>query len=390
VLPAAPLAACMAALRGAGVLAAHVEAAEAAEGLAEATLPKRKLESSAADKKRGAKPALAAPSTGHPQERLLDFVSVYSALVRPEEEFGALVAIFARGLDAECEARGSQAGGRRRRRRLEAAAGGGGRPGRASGGMKTAVPISDSAERGATDAAYTRNLLQQLLGGRVTAEVPLDRPLTVASLRVLIALLSLPAAEAARRRRRQCLLADEGACSVCLMMGASEDAQLYGMGMELAIALLAGGNARVQAAMHARLASGAQAFDGTNGAWMMSVKLRLRRGVKEISERKLFIAQQAERREFFSDEVAGLSAAAVAAVRADLERDFESEAFVLQTVEALRLLCEGHFGPLQVRGGKEIFHLHLCLLSVSCQNRLTDSPFSVSLLVFIFSQYGRY
>ena len=38
----------------------------------------------------------------------------------------------------------------------------------------------------------------------------------------------------------------------------------------------------------------------------------------------------------------GLSAATVVAMRTDLERDFPSRSFVLDVLELLRLMCEGH------------------------------------------------
>lgn len=357
VLPSAPVARCADALLAAGVMhepaARQLEAVQAERGKAVTH-----------DKPGGgeARPAAGverlAPATGHPQERLLEYARAYADIVDSRREFGALVAIFSVGLDAECEARGVRVLQRRGLAGAGASRGAGG--GGAGSGRGAAAGLVDglAAARGEMDAAYTRNLLKQLLGGRVIAGLPLDRALTVASLRVLIALLSLPAAQEARRRRRQWLLADEGACSVCLMMCSCADAQLFSLGMRFTIALLEGGNTHVQRAMHAALAAGTvAAFDGSNGSWMGQVKSRLRRGVKEISERKLFVAQQAERRQYLAEDVAGLSAAAAAAVRADIERDFESAAFVAETVEALRLLCEGHFAPMQEylrdpRGGR--------------------------------------
>ena len=350
VLPAAPIGKCIRALYEAGVLKESVARRVLAD-VDTSTEPGKTTKSTIVP---AGKSLLSSAATGHPQERLPEFLNSYDLIVHPETEFTSLVDIFAMGLDAECDAREAKLTGRRRKyssRRDASAAGRAAAVGVADGRAATAI-------RGATDAAYTRNLLQQLLRGRVTAEMPLDRALTVASMRVLIALLTLPPGQEARRQRRQVLLADEGACSVCLMMGACEDKQLYGLGMTLTIALLVGGNTHVQRCMHTALAvGGIEPFDGSNGSWMGEVKARLRRGIKEIAERKLFLAQQAERRAGYLDEVDGLSPAAAAAVKADIERDFDTSAYVAETVEALRLMCEGHFTPLQEylrdpRGGR--------------------------------------
>ena len=57
--------------------------------------------------------------------------------------------------------------------------------------------------------------------------------------------------------------------------------------------------------------------------------------------------QQSERRESFKLVTEGLSARAKAMVLEDVERPFQSKAFVVDVLETLRLMCEGHNEAMQ-------------------------------------------
>ena len=87
--------------------------------------------------------------------------------------------------------------------------------------------------------------------------------------------------------------------------------------------------------------------DGSKATFLTSVKRRLHLGIKEIRDRKVYLAQQAERREHFEEATAGMSARAKAMVHEDIERPFASRACVLEVLELLRLMCEGHHVEMQ-------------------------------------------
>ena len=72
------------------------------------------------------------------------------------------------------------------------------------------------------------------------------------------------------------------------------------------------------------------------------MKRRIRLGIKEIKERKVFLSQQEERRNHFEELTEGLSARAKAMVFEDQERPFSTKAFVMDVLELIRLFAEGH------------------------------------------------
>ena len=143
------------------------------------------------------------------------------------------------------------------------------------------------------------------------------------------------------------MLAGMGVGDVGLVMCASEDDELFELGVGLIIALLFPGNRDVALMMLDSLSDAASAEklypgEGSGSHFLHRIKYRLRLGFKEISERKLYLVLQVERRLVFSEATEGLSAAAVTAMRAELEKPFPSRAHVEKVVELLRLLCEGH------------------------------------------------
>eukprot|EP00966_Prymnesium_polylepis_P068397 1588813-Prymnesium_polylepis.2 len=60
--------------------------------------------------------------------------------------------------------------------------------------------------------------------------------------------------------------------------------------------------------------------DGSKGNYLSAMKRRIRLGIKELKERKTFLAQQHERKAHFSEITEGLSARAKAMVLEDVER----------------------------------------------------------------------
>jgi len=273
----------------------------------------------------------------HPQAELPRFAAVFETAVAAGSEFNALVRIFSDGLDAAHEHELQQ------QRR-----------------GKKACDLPPAAQ-------YARSLLDQLLAAAAAPAHPVDRGLTVASLKVLVRLLDIGRvgssanegfvdadhnkvndADEALLRRRQKQLTEQGAARVALMMGACADDEYCRLGLQLGIELLRGGNSLVQQEMYHVLKAGdARAFDGSGSSWMPAVKARLRRGIKEIDERKMYLALQAERRAMLPELTAGLTAAAALAVTNDVEAPFQTQAFVAEALEMLSLLCEGHNVQMQ-------------------------------------------
>ena len=216
------------------------------------------------------------------------------------------------------------------------------------------------------------NLISTLLGGRLKHGERMDKltlQRTSALLRVLVSILERSDPHDDERSRvdhqerleahtsLQSLLGGAPpvglhAARIALMMISCDVDGLCGMGLELGIALLRGGNLEVQKAMFELLSvpkilSEIGAFDGTDTPLLHMLKMRIRKAISEIREEKFYLESQRERRATFEEDTAGLSAATVDAMKAELEQPFASRSFVLLTLQFLQLLCEGHNNELQ-------------------------------------------
>mmetsp|Transcript_44835 Transcript_44835/g.118388 ORF Transcript_44835/g.118388 Transcript_44835/m.118388 type:complete len:1208 (+) Transcript_44835:1-3624(+) len=212
--------------------------------------------------------------------------------------------------------------------------------------------------------AHITFLIQHLLMSRVTEDEELD-PIrlkhSVSGMRVLLAMLDKVAdgeskAEKKKkvRRRLQCALSKLGATQVALSMAASENDELCEAGLRLAVGLLRGGNTEVQDAIFGLINSelaevDVHAFDGTENTLVLMMKRRLRIAVAEVREAKMYRCQQKDRlKELELDELhSALSPATVAAMRAELNKEFASRSHVEHVLLFLQLLCEGHHTELQ-------------------------------------------
>ncbi|KAL1510122.1 hypothetical protein AB1Y20_006454 [Prymnesium parvum] len=253
-----------------------------------------------------------------PQDALAAFTADVSALMHVEEEFDQLVDVFQTGFDED-------------------------RP------------------RGAPEALgvqYCRQVINQLQLNRVPQGGTLSEAASrqaVAMVKVLTAVASVEGEGEeieAIRVKRQLVLDELGATHVAVMMCTCVDDVLCEMGLKLGIAMLHGGHQTVQSTLHRVLTDPTEQervrpFDGTNGRFLGMMKYRLELGVKELRERKFFYEERADRLRTFEADTANLSPATVAAMRAELEKGFNSRALVVEVMLLLQQTCEGHFQEMQ-------------------------------------------
>ena len=123
-------------------------------------------------------------------------------------------------------------------------------------------------------------------------------------------------------------------------------------GLRLGIALLrAGGTSAGQRVMQENLykvlmsmgtdPASAAAIDGTHEGFLGTIRNRLRLGIKEITDRKIYLATQSERRLVLA-ETDNVSRATLASMIAENNKEFPTRAFVLDVLELLQALVEGH------------------------------------------------
>ena len=145
------------------------------------------------------------------------------------------------------------------------------------------------------------------------------------SLRVVERLLRADGATASERAARQQLCNEMGASTLVLKFASCKDDALCDAGLQMGKALLLGGNTAVQASLLQLMRTNdlaAAPADGSDGTFLSSMKRRIRIGIKELKERKTFLAQQQERRATFEEMTMGMSARAKAMVLEDQERPF--------------------------------------------------------------------
>ena len=287
--------------------------------------------------------------TSHPQEYMDDFMDDWATQINHEAGFKDLVAVFAKDLGhdkllAKPTTTASQ--GAMQHQQL----------GHSFSGRRGSTVVKMLQDN--TGAEYTRNLVSQLRAGRSadegnmtgTGEIQQEEVTqTLTSLNVLIEMVNT--AEGPEDKwHRQLALNLMGASAVAVIMASCERDELAQTGIKLAIALLDGGNSEVQNSFFRVLTDPHEdltAFDGSPMTFVGSMRQRLRLAAREIGERKVYCQMQDERREAFEEEAEGLSAATVVAMRADLEAPFPARSHVLEVLELLQLLCEGHNNDMQ-------------------------------------------
>ena len=299
-----------------------------------------------------------------PQDTLLDFVSRFEDELEVKSEFDALMHTFLGDLDG-----GDAKGGRNERheafmQRYDP-----------HGSFQSLHPSVQTELSRSRLSFLVQNIERcRVAEGGVLTEVVLAHQL--AALRVLQSILGMHdfhkggvkaggevprlvgrhAAREARElagarelRRRQSILTELGAARVCIMMIRSDDAQLCEVGLQLAASMLRGGNARVQAAIYELIAdpthvASCRAFDGGSSSFFDKMRHLLRVALGEIREAKIYREQQRERLAVFEEHAHLLdwSDATKAVMLLEVSRPFASRSFVMDVLELLRLLCEGH------------------------------------------------
>ena len=289
------------------------------------------------------------------QEFLAEFMEVAKKQINPDDEFKELVSVFAKDLGVKKEVpkkeEGGAAGGAVSKAVVEAAARKSSIFGHADGSQM--VPFVTTGDD------YTRNLIHQLRSGRAVGRDGVvseqmhhsEVTQTLTSLNVLIEMIKAADEESPEALvHRQHVLDEMGASAVAIIMSSCEQDELSRTGIKLAIALLNGGDQEVQKSFFAVMTDplvDLDAFDGTGNSFVESMRARLRIAAREIRERKVYQQMQSERKEVFEEESAGLSVATVLVMRHDLEAPFPARSHVMEVLELLQLLCEGHNNEMQ-------------------------------------------
>lgn len=298
-----------------------------------------------------------------PQDVLLDFIARFEGHLGSEREFDALVHVFMDDFE-RVPANASD---------VQAVAALGSGEGRQQHSQHPQHPqhARRAGPRGARAGSRLSYLILNIERSRLPEDTIADEEQlahVLASLRVLEKILSMRdfhpsgrgggrAAEAETERElrlRQRLLVDLGAARVCVMMICSEAPAVCEMGLKVAIGLLRHGNPRSQAAFYELVADpmradSVAAYDGGRQSFFHKMRAHLRLALSEIREAKIHREQQAERRAAFAEQAAAheWSDATKAAMLAEIERPFAERSMVLNVLELLRLLCEGHNSQVQ-------------------------------------------
>lgn len=159
---------------------------------------------------------------------------------------------------------------------------------------------------------------------------------------------------------RKQAIAIMGASRLVIRTIACNDADpLCKAGLRLGVALLRAGNLSGQREMQDFLykvlmntandlvnTSTVAAIDGTLEGFLGSIRNRLRIGIKEITDRKIFHASQKERRGFLASQTK-VGGTALASMVSESNKEFLTRAHVVDVLELLQALCEGHHEDFQ-------------------------------------------
>lgn len=133
----------------------------------------------------------------------------------------------------------------------------------------------------------------------------------------------------------QMLLNAMGASTLTLRFAGCADEDLCRAGLRLGAALLHGGNRSVQSTIYTLLHDAVNPIlpaDGSEQSFFLAMKSRIRLGIKEITDRKAYLAQQVERRASFAEMSEGLSGIARDSLWEDIQRDYTSMSCVLDVL----------------------------------------------------------
>ena len=297
----------------------------------------------------------------HPQERLLAFIDEIETSLADdlEAEQKGLIAVFMNGGD-------NREGGskdRTKNRMTQARRSIGSRLDMNSKNVRNKKQITMVRRSSIVQLAesnfvtYTKNLIYQLSRSPVRRGhgreqlSDLEVSQTSAGLKVLITMIHQQNDVEVRSRQQQ-LLTLLGAPTVALVMASCEHDELCLGGIQLGIALLLGGNKDVQAAMFKALTEEGvedhiRPFDGSSHTFLSMLRMRLRLAMREITERKTFYDVQEEMRDLISEEYSTASSSTLAQLQKEIDKEFPSRSHVLEVLEMMRLLCEGHNNAMQ-------------------------------------------
>ena len=246
---------------------------------------------------------------------------------------------------------------------------------------KQPLPAEEIYELVQNDKKVDRNLkllkrlLNQLLGTKPPATAELteadesSRKLTVTLLAVVHKLFEVPegvkkslhmlrhfdsekiqSMQNDKARARRYILHALDVTTLAVRAAGCENEKLCYQGLQLLIALLKDdAHKQAQDKIYDMLSRGSSAtpFDSPTSSFLERMKERLRVGVKEIKFRKSHFLQQQERARTFEETTKDMTPDMKAVSREDIDRPFESKAFVVETLVALKQLCEGHNQKMQ-------------------------------------------
>lgn len=293
------------------------------------------IEADGGTKGEGAPAAVVQPT---PQDTLLDFMDAFAKVASTDNEYDGLVKTFMDDVDTRLLRHKSE----------------------------KQKKLAGKAHPNALQESFLACVISKLANGKVSEGAALtDEHLehSLAALRILNEIMSMRSysprssldAEkdtADELAHRQDVMLRLDVPRICMMIAASASAPLCEQGLKLGVHLLQGGNPKVQAAFFhfmsdPRVAHRVEPYDGSSLTFLEKMRVQLRAGLQEIKEAKFYREQQREREEKFEIETGVISGATKAAMLQQIRKPFPSRSYVMDVLEFLRLLCEGHNTEMQ-------------------------------------------